>query len=268
MPACKGQAGKQEKKMKKKIIVMGMLAFALFAFVAPQNVFAQKKQKLGETAAKEVFERLKNNYTPGVYDALNIITRYAKAAKNGDTSATGFSWPQGMASNLRSKKIKDLFKVIDAGAGIYEKIMTLQELYDLYMSWNSTKSDPNSIKKAANLQFDTLEFVTGFLAGGAYYKAGIEAARGYVKLLHEHLGDVRWNEIYGDPEGCGLGSYINPKLPKSCSWYTNDAYYDFAKAWFCAAYDPGMSLSSQKSVLMNISEYIWALEVLKTAKLL
>jgi hypothetical protein len=255
--------------MKSKVFVIGLLAFTLFAFIVPESAFAQKKQKLGDDAAKALFEKLEKNDNPDIKEAIKIISYYATAGKKGDTSSMGFAWPGGMAENLKSKKIKQIFSVIDAGADIYDKIGNVAEVYNLYSSWRFAKNDTKSVKKAANCMFDVLDFAAGKFAGGAYYGAAIRLAREAFTAMQEYYGNIRWTDIYSNPTSVMSQGALNN--PRSGSWYTNSNYYEFARAWFCAAYDSGSSEKSRTfdlGILMDISKYIWAVETLKKAGLM
>jgi len=110
----------------KKIILI-----ALLVTVAMGTAFAQRKQKLGEDAAKRLLERAYNSDVSDrdVKDAVQIISKYAKDAKNG--TGLSFSWPQGMKPNVKSAKIKQLFDLLDAGTGIIDKVSTISEAWNL-----------------------------------------------------------------------------------------------------------------------------------------
>jgi hypothetical protein len=252
--------------MKSKVFVIGLLAFTLFAFMVPENAFAQKKQKLGEKAAEELMkkiDKLSPNVKNDAQEAIKIIKRYAEDAKK--NTGLGFTWPQGMAAGVKSRKLKDIFNLIDSGVDILEKVENVATAIQLTYRWNSGK-ETKYAKDAANLMFDTLDFASGFFIGGAYYKYAINQAKATMQIVYEYYANQKWTEFYASP-----GSIMNQAAlarPRTGSWYTNDAYYDFAKAWFLAAYDPKMSDSLARGILLNISEYIWAMETLKNAGLL
>lgn len=253
----------------KKSIAIGALFFVLFALMTPVEVFAQKKQKLGEAEAKKLLEKVGNANSTEVRDAINIIQRYAKDFKSG-TGVT-LPFPKGMAPNVKSKKLKEIFSLVDGGVGILEKINTIAEAADL--AWNYkyyADSRDKSVKKAANLMFDTLDFASGLFVGGNYYKAGITAGRTLLKLYLGHLGEIRWNEIYDGayrfhaPNSAMLWDY--PNQPRA--YWQDREYYEFAKAWFCAAYDPKNDDGDDALILMHCGEYIWAMKTLRKAGLL
>jgi hypothetical protein len=252
----------------KKIIL-----FVLLVTVAMGTAFAQKKQKLGEAEAKKLLEKVsKNGNYTDVDSAIRIVNRFAKTAKDG--TGLAFSWPQGMAKDVKSKKIKQIFELIDGGANILDKMGTVAEAWDLAWKYNNYANEKDkSFKKAANLQFDTLDFAAGMFVGGAYYKAGIKAGKALLSMYVGHLGDIRWTEIMagGLRRGTGglTGSNMLDDYPTQIySHWQDPDYYDFAHAWFCAAYDPKNDDGDDKLILKNIGEYIWAIKTLQKAGLL
>jgi len=173
-----------------------------------------------------------------------------------------------MAQNVRSKKVKQIFKLIDAGAGIVDKISTISEAWDLAVRYATSDMKADSLKKAANLKFDTLDFIAGFFAGGAYYKAGITAARAYLELLTEHYGEIRFTEIYSDESILQANSTVTGYPQYRGAYWKDPDFYTFARAWFSAAWDPVNTYKEDRLILMNIGEYIWAVKTLQNVGLL
>jgi hypothetical protein len=252
--------------MMKKIVLL-----VLLVTVTMGTAFAAKKQKLGEAAAKQLLEKMNKSgvSSKDVEDAIKIINKYAKDAKSG--TGLGFSWPDGLAKDVKSKKVKQLFQLIDAGAGIIDKVSTIATAWDLAWRYNLYDSEKAaSLKKLANLQFDTLDFAAGFFVGGSYYKAGIAAGKAIYAMISEHYGDIIWTNIQVNGAGSALNANkILTDYPGSMYSYWQDPdYYEFARAWFCAAYDPKNTDGQNRNILMNIGEYIWALRTLQNAGLL
>ena len=76
--------------MMKRIVL-----FVLLVTLAAGMAFAQKKQKLGEAAAKELMEKVRNSGVPSseVSDAIKVVTKYANDGKKG--TGLAFTWPLG-----------------------------------------------------------------------------------------------------------------------------------------------------------------------------
>jgi len=250
--------------MMKKIVLL-----VLLVTVAMGTAFAAKKQKLGEEAAKRLLEKVNNSSVPlsDIDDAISIMNKYAKDAKSG--TGLSFSWPQGMAKNVKSKKVKQIFELIDAGAGILNKVSTIAEVVNLAWNYkNYADQKSTSLKKAANLQFDTLDFAAGFFVGGSYYKAGIAAGRALYAMISEHYGDIRWKALIIGEADLLYNNRITDYPNSRYSHWKDPDYYDFAHAWFCAAYDPSNTDGQNGLILQNIGEYIWAQKTLQNAGLL
>jgi len=246
-----------------------IVLIVLLVTVAMGTAFAQKKQMLGEAAAKKLLEKVSNSDVDSneVNDAINIITKYAKDAKSG--TGVEFGFPSGMSSAVKSTKVKQIFNLIDAGTGILDKVSTISEAWGLakqYWLYKDPDSRTKNLKKTAKLQFDTLDFAAGFFVGGAYYKAGIKAARAALQLITERAGHLRWMEIIEDPFVFQGAKRTYPKMRQT--QFLDPDYAAFAEAWFCAAYDPTNTESNDLGICIKIGEYIWALKTLQRAGLL
>ena len=229
--------------MKKKIIAIGILAFVVLAFMAPQQAHAQK-QKLGEAEAKRLFDKLDGYGTSReVENAIKTIIRHM------DTNRKGTKAQKAAAALMETN-------------GYYSKMKDIQTLYGIFTSWRIAK-DQKNLTKGANATFDTIDFVAGKWGGGAYVKAITSAGRTMLAMANYSAGVQRHFAIVTKVVIIG-----NERLYRDYPYAFDEEYYDFSRAWFASVYDTKNTDNDDRIILTNIHEYIAAIETLKKAGLL
>jgi len=226
--------------MFKKFVVTGMLAIALFAFIAPAQVYA--KDKLSKEKVKEIFDTINSDrtgkYGREVQDALKTIVRIMDNVKKDNS-------------------------ISNAAKNVIEDILGLNQYYSMFsnsvalinMAYNYNQ---DTIKNGASLAFDSIEFFGGLVLPGGYVRSAVNAAKAGRAALLNHYAKAAYYDYAGIP---------NLFRPPHDACFDSD-YEFFAQEWFAACRveiknNEGVQKNRDKTLLLEISDYINALKTLQ-----
>ena len=219
-----------------------MLAFVLFAFLAPHEAHAQRR--LNSDQAVQLYNRLdrltpaqRREATEAIDTILRVMRQYG-ADKNPSRSRQAAGW---LLNQVGSSNAVPAFSMFS----------DLKSAFDLF-----ARGRDRFRTDGTRWTIDLLEFAGGRALPGNYVGAIANAGRVMLAMTEYHLGRTEF--IAATAENMGR----NPIWAK----ITEDRWRDFAQGFYASAWEaPGRNEPANKNYhhFARIHEYINAIETLE-----
>ena len=227
--------------MLKRLFAIGMLAFVLFAFLAPQEAHAQRR--LNGDQALSLYDRLdgltpaqRNEAAQAIHEILLVMRIYG-TDKNPSRARNAAGWMLNQVANSNAVPAFSMFS-------------DLKTAFDLFVRGRDRfRTD------GTRWTIDLLEFAGGRALPGNYVGAIANAGREMLRLAEYHQGRTEFNAESGLRDRHPMWAKANEPRWREFS----EAFY--AAAWKAPARHEGPLINTVR--IVDIWDYINAIETLE-----